>query len=374
MYLFKDKIIPVICIMLITTGIFISKNNNESKVDPIDIDYSGYNSPKDLFFCFLKEDKPYITQNVKDHFKSNGYLATDIGTNKQSLNVYAPSYIYLDHDGVEQDIEVEYRVNKKIQNDTTGLTMVLSMISDPDKLLSFDIGHMKTIDVEDGAIVKTGDLLGVSGGCPGSLQFGEKSTGCHVHFEHRISGFITPYPTYMYSNHGNDLVAYKESKTRKPENTLSENDPIYRLYGKNTANDDYELFPYILSAQHLVENDRCISDCGVSLKGARGPMQFMPETWTDYKCDGNDDDVTDMENLHDSMCSAAKYMKYLFEEKGKGQNPDIHVDWQWWKALYIYYAGYPKEFPPTHKDGLPDAVIYADTVLNLAKELRDKHM
>lgn len=45
--------------------------------------------------------------------------------------------------------------------------------------------------------------------------------------------------------------------------------------------------------------------------GASGPFQFMPETWSEYKVDGNNDGKADIQNFTDSAYAAAKYIKYI---------------------------------------------------------------
>jgi len=42
-----------------------------------------------------------------------------------------------------------------------------------------------------------------------------------------------------------------------------------------------------------------------SPKGASGPFQFMPGTWSAYKADGDNDGVKDIQNIHDSAYAAA---------------------------------------------------------------------
>jgi soluble lytic murein transglycosylase-like protein len=162
--------------------------------------------------------------------------------------------------------------------------------------------------------------------------------------------------TYNYLERGNDA---EQSNEEKIEET------IYHKMGKEN-----DMLPFILEAIHHKESGGCMENCRASSAGARGAMQFMPRTWKAYGCDGNGDQIIDIEKLEDSICGGANYMAYLFEAKGKGQNPNLETKWQWWKAVYIYNAGYSSE--PTHAEGIKSAVRYADGVIGMAYELRGK--
>ncbi|HBP00327.1 TPA: hypothetical protein DD617_04045 [Candidatus Uhrbacteria bacterium] len=62
-------------------------------------------------------------------------------------------------------------------------------------------GHLSRIDVHIGQIVYTGDLLGFSGGEPGTYGAGI-STGPHLHFEVRVSGRIVDPEFFLRSGGG----------------------------------------------------------------------------------------------------------------------------------------------------------------------------
>jgi murein DD-endopeptidase MepM/ murein hydrolase activator NlpD len=49
-------------------------------------------------------------------------------------------------------------------------------------------GHISRIDVIAGQYVKKGDIIGLSGGAPGTPGAGQFSTGAHLHFEVRLNG------------------------------------------------------------------------------------------------------------------------------------------------------------------------------------------
>jgi|TARA_R100001530_G_scaffold10633_2_gene10483 hypothetical protein len=332
-------------------SITVSPNNPIAKYKqwkcgskPVKAEYTAYNDPRDLFYCIAKTDRPYVTQNVKEHFANNGYLATDIATSK-SVSVYAPSFMYLDKE--VKDIEIEYILTSTINRGTTGLTAILTHDNK-----SFHIGHMKSISLPSGTRVKTGDVIGTSGGCDGELQYGEVSTGCHIHLEYRVDGNVTPYPTYMYSLHGSALSNYKNRSKGK---VLTPNDPLYSKFTKD------KILPKLLSEMHQIETGRCVENCNVSQVGARGGMQFMPNTWKRYGCDGNADGTIDIENIEDSVCGATNYMESLYKNEKSYNN--VEDKWVWWKSLYRYNAGYSK--PASHIGGIAGGIRYADNIINL---------
>lgn len=321
----------------------------------------GYTEPDDLFYTFLKSDQAYISQTIKEHFSRNGYLATDIATNGNSLTVYAPSYMYLE-DGKEIDSEQEYIVGRSINTDTMGLAVELSF---GDK--KFVVGHMKEIFVKDGQKVTTGTPIGLSGGCPGELKYNEKSTGCHIHLEFYVDGSPTMYPEYLYNNHGGNLEAYREWQENKKDrkSRIVKGESLAALDEKYFNYD----FPYILSAIHEIENGRCVKDCHRSNMGAVGPFQFMEATWAEYMCDGNGDWIADPKNIDDAMCTAENYLTSLYNNE-QSYNQDLDPQWIWWRAFYRYNAGYSCD--ANHKEGLAGGISYADNVLSISTSLSAK--
>lgn len=90
----------------------------------------------------------------------------------------------------------------------------------------------------------------------------------------------------------------------------------------------YKLDWTILAGVGRVETNhgRLEAGCDESGAGARGPMQFMPSTWTSYGVDGNGDGRTNICDYRDAIPAAANYLVTL----GARQNPH--------QALCDYYG------------------------------------
>ena len=102
--------------------------------------------------------------------------------------------------------------------------------------------------------------------------------------------------------------------------------PIY-----HRASAAYELGPQgpaVLAAINLIETNFG-SNLGPSYAGAVGWMQFMPETWSAYGVDANNDGVEDPNNPEDAIFAAASYLS------AAGMPEDVygaifaynHADW-----------------------------------------------
>ncbi|KKQ90869.1 MAG: NLP/P60 protein [Berkelbacteria bacterium GW2011_GWA1_39_10] len=64
----------------------------------------------------------------------------------------------------------------------------------------------------------------------------------------------------------------------------------------------------VLAAVHYVETGASGSTDRSSYAGAQGPMQFMPGTWRAYGVDGNNDGVTDANDVNDAVYGAANLL------------------------------------------------------------------
>lgn len=78
------------------------------------------------------------------------------------------------------------------------------------------------------------------------------------------------------------------------------------------AADQFHLSPLFLAAIFLTENGNAWKPFdhpwATSGPGARGPMQFMPGTWDQYKTDGDGDGHADVNNMYDAVFSSANMM------------------------------------------------------------------
>ena len=92
-----------------------------------------------------------------------------------------------------------------------------------------------------------------------------------------------------------------------------------------------EEFAWVMVGHWMIENNLCLGmpygRCPVSSAGARGPMQFMPGTWSTWGRDGNDDKKISSESLADSAYAAAPFLCYLRNVTGS-----------WNHAICNYYG------------------------------------
>jgi len=64
----------------------------------------------------------------------------------------------------------------------------------------------------------------------------------------------------------------------------------------------------VLAAVHKVESGQSLDTARSSYAGAQGPMQFMPSTFRAYAQDGDGDGLALINDVHDAVFTAAKYL------------------------------------------------------------------
>lgn len=73
----------------------------------------------------------------------------------------------------------------------------------------------------------------------------------------------------------------------------------------------------------IVDSDDGRLDGNDEWDRAVGPMQFLPETWSRWATDGNDDGVADPHNLYDATASAARFLCHL--QRTRGSSPSTYL-------------------------------------------------
>lgn len=81
---------------------------------------------------------------------------------------------------------------------------------------------------------------------------------------------------------------------------------LLRVYEEAAVNCPGLPWP-VVAAIGKVETDHNRAP-GVSSAGARGPMQFLPATWTEYQADGDGDGVADITDEEDAIYGAVRYL------------------------------------------------------------------
>lgn len=269
-----------------------------------------YLSPYDLFYTYLKDESPYISQGQREHYDRNGLLATDVATGGKHLDMYAPDI---------KNKEVEYVVTRWSFEDYPELGEAMILTSGLER---FIIGHIKSSLVDDDE-VKTGDIIG-STLCPGDDKAGA-TTGCHAHIMYQIG------------TERNEGIDWAASEYRLEHNYLKHNEwkekrdsPLAGWDVFDEGDEDHtawndevyqnkETPAEILSCVHLRESGRQKIQEKTSTAGAIGTMQFLPYVWDAYCPD------LEVGNLEDDIECANRYLYENFKEKGS-----------WWDAVWQY--------------------------------------
>lgn len=117
---------------------------------------------------------------------------------------HAPDYPYrylFEHSGIDirayqstplQAAESGYVA--KAKDNGLGYSYIMIIHADG---LSTVYGHVSRIDVKEGQYVSKGDVIGASGGMPGTPGAGRYTTGPHLHFEVRLNGIPVDPQLYL---------------------------------------------------------------------------------------------------------------------------------------------------------------------------------
>lgn len=313
-----------------------------------------YDTPDDLFYTYLSEEKVDISQTPRQHYARNGLLATDVATYDKPLTMYAPDL---------KGEEVEYDVEYWDDYEELGRAMVLTSGNQ-----RFIIGHIKS--TLDESTVETGSVIGITL-CPGDPNAGI-TTGCHAHIMYQVNT-VDDWQAAEYKIEKNYLKHKEWKRKRDSKNAEIENKGWYVKKGFDVfspgivlvkvswdapvyqnAAEEFGIDWRILSAVHLRERHRNITKAESSA-GAQGAMQFLPCTWFNwgadvrnpegcytevnvknafsdkydhprgYATDGDGDGIADINNPHDAIYSAAKMIKNNIDKCGGVQC-----------ALYVY--------------------------------------
>lgn len=107
----------------------------------------------------------------------------------------------------------------------------------------------------------------------------------------------------------------------------------------NKAAAKYTINPQFLAALFLDEHSNTwlpfSGPWASSPVGASGPFQFMPGTWSGYKVDGNNDGVTDIQNIYDAAYSAANMVK---DNKVNASTPLGNLQQPFTPGTFVYFS------------------------------------
>lgn len=117
---------------------------------------------------------------------------------------------------------------------------------------------------------------------------------------------------YYFNSEGESLTCSQSGSDNSVGVTLPSNipEPFNSLLSQASSAGNTN--PQFLAAIFLSENGNTWkpfdTHWATSRVGASGPFQFMPATWDAYKTDGNNDGITDINNMYDAAYAAAKML------------------------------------------------------------------
>ena len=92
----------------------------------------------------------------------------------------------------------------------------------------------------------------------------------------------------------------------RPQRPVTAKGNFEAIYAE--AEKRYSVSRYLLAAVHMVESGQRGDTSVASYAGAQGPMQFMPSTFRAYAQDGDGDGIASINDAHDAIFTAAKYL------------------------------------------------------------------
>jgi len=107
------------------------------------------------------------------------------------------NYPYRDSVGEHTGIDIAVAQGSRVKTAAGGtVTEVVNGTGDQTSYVTISHGvglitkyaHLSRIDVQAGDIVKQGDIIGYSGGTPGTTGAGAYTNGAHLHFEVLLNG------------------------------------------------------------------------------------------------------------------------------------------------------------------------------------------
>ena len=122
-----------------------------------------------------------------------------------SMGFHDPKYVFKKQIGDHDAIDLPADVGTEVRASASGRVVFVNPVVDKDHASSvrirfetdwtYDVMHLRRIDVHVGEYVRRGDVIGLSGGKKGAIGSGPYTTGPHLHFNVRHGQeFVDPEP------------------------------------------------------------------------------------------------------------------------------------------------------------------------------------